>query len=106
MKRTQILIMKRAYLGLSILEISKVVMYESWHDYVKSKYREKAKLCYIDTGNFIVYKKTEDIYKDIETRFDTSNYKLEKLLPKAKNKKVIESIKDELGGRLMAELIT
>ena len=47
-----------------------------------------------------------DIYKDIETRFDTSNYKLEKLLPKAKTKKVIESIKDELGGRLMAELIT
>ena len=98
--------MKRAYLGLSILEISKVVMYDSRNDYVKSKYREKAKLCYMDTDNFIVYKKREDIYKDIETRFDTSSYKLEKLLPKAKNKKVIESIKDELGGRLMAELIT
>ena len=50
-------------------------MYEFWYDYVKPKYGEKAKLCYMDTGSFKVYIKTKDIYveitKDVETRFDT-----------------------------------
>ena len=69
---------KPVYLGLSILEISKIVMYEFWYYYVKLKYGEKAKLCYIDTDSFIVYIKTKDIQvdiaKDIETRSDTLNY--------------------------------
>ena len=56
---------KRVYLGLSILELSKILMYEFWYDYVKPKYGEKAKLCYMDTENFIVYLKTDSIYKDI-----------------------------------------
>ena len=60
-------------------------MYEFWYDYVKPKYREKAILCYMDTSKFIVYIKTEDIYsvvaKDVETRFDTSNYELDRPLP-------------------------
>ena len=67
------------YLVLSILELSKIITYEFWLDYVKPKYREKAKLCYMDIESFIVYIKTDDIYRDItedvETRFfDTSNY--------------------------------
>ena len=77
MKKAQILMNKPVYLGLSVLELSKILMYEFWYDYVKPKY-EKAKLCYMDTDNFIVYIKTDNIYKDIvedgETRFDTSNY--------------------------------
>ena len=85
---------KPVYLGLSILESSKILMYEFWYDYVKPKYDEKAKLCYIDTDSFIVYTKTDDIYidiaKDVETRFDTLNYELkcnsiDRPLPKEKN---------------------
>ena len=57
----------------------------------------------MDTGSFIVYIKTDGTYKhiaeDVETRFDTSNYKLDKPLSKGKNKKVIGLIKDELGGK-------
>ena len=60
------------HLGLSILELSKMLMYEFWYDYVKPKYGEKAILCYVDTDNFI---KIDNIYKDIakvvKTRFDT-----------------------------------
>ena len=86
MRKTQILMNKPVYLGLSILDLSKTVMYEFWYDYVKPKYRENAKLCYIDTGSFIVHVKTEDIYKDIaedvETRFHTSNLELGRALPK------------------------
>ena len=62
-------------------------------DYVKLKYREKAKLRYMDTDSFMIYVKTEDIYsdilKDLETRFDTLNYELDRALPKRKNNKVI-----------------
>ena len=62
-------------------------MYEFWYDYVKPKYSEKVKLCYMmDADSFIVYIKTDDIFKDIaedvETRFDTSNYELDRPLPK------------------------
>ena len=91
MKRTQILMYKAVYLDLSVLEISKIVMYEFCSDYVKLEYGQKAKLCYMDTNSFIVYIKTEDIYsdiaKDIETRFYTSNNELDRPLPKGKNKK-------------------
>ena len=54
MKRTQIPMGKSVYLGQSLLEISKIVMHEFWYDYVKPKYGEKAKLCYMDTDSFIV----------------------------------------------------
>ena len=80
-------------LGLSILDLSKTVIYEFWFDYVKPKYGENAKICYMNTESFIVHVKTDDIYKDIvediETRFDTSDFELDRPLPKGKNKKVI-----------------
>ena len=79
---------KPVYLGLSILEISKIVIYEFSYNYVKRKYGEKAKLCYMNTGSCIVTKKTEDIYsdiaKDVETRFETSHSKFDGPLPKGK----------------------
>ena len=109
MKKVEILMNKPVYLGLSILELSKILMYEFWYDYVKPKYGEKVKLCYMDTDSFIVYIKTDDIYKDIaedvETRFDTSNYELDRPLPKGKNKKVIGLMKDELGGKIMTKFV-
>ena len=62
-------------LGLLIQELNKILMHEFWYDYVKPKYDEKEKLCDMDKDSFIVYIKTDDIYKDIaediETRFDT-----------------------------------
>ena len=56
---------KPVYLGLSKLDLSKTVMYEFQYDYVKPKYSEKAKICYVDTDSFIVHVKTQDVYKDI-----------------------------------------
>ena len=60
MKRAQIFMSKPVYLDLSILEISKIAMCEFWYDYVKPKYNEKAKLCYMDQDSLIVHIKTED----------------------------------------------
>ena len=79
MRKTQILMNKLVYLRLSILDLSKIVMFEFLYDFVKPKYRENAKLCYMEIDSFIVHVKADDIYKDIaedvETRFDTSNFK-------------------------------
>ena len=73
---------KPAHLGLSILELSKILRFEFWYDYVKSKYGEKLKLCYMDTDSFIVYIKADDINKDtagdVKTRFCASNYELDR----------------------------
>ena len=90
---------KPVYLGLSILDLSKILMYDFWNDYLKPKYDEKAKFCYMDTDIFIVQIRTDDIYKDtakdVENRFDSSNYGLDRPLPKGKKEKVIGLMEDE-----------
>ena len=109
MKKAKVKMNKPVYLGLSILEISKTLMYEFWYDYIKPKYSDNVKLCYIDTDSFIMYIRTEDLYKDIaddvEKRFDTSNYEVNRPLPTGKNKKVIGLMKDEIGGKIMTEFV-
>ena len=106
MRKTQILMNKPVY--LSILDLNKTVMYEFRYDYVKSIYGENAKLCYMNTDNFIVHVKIDDIYKDIaedvETRFDISNFEIDRPFSKGKNKNIIGLMKDELGGKIMKEL--
>ena len=78
MKKVKVKMNKPIYLGLSILEISKIIMYEFWYDYMKKKYGDMVKLCYMDTDSLIMNIKTKDFYKDIgqdvEERLDTSNY--------------------------------
>ena len=98
MIETQMLMNKPVYLGLSILDLGKTVMYEFLYDYVKLKYGENGKLCYMDTDSFSVHIKVDDIYidiaEDVETRFDSSNFELDRRLPKRKNKKIIGLMKD------------
>ena len=109
MKKVKVKMNKPIYLGLSILEISKIIMYEFWYDYAKKKYGDMVKLCYMDTDSLIMNIKTKDFYKDIaqdvEERFDTSNFYVDRLLPKGKNKKVIGLMKDELGGGIITEFV-
>ena len=97
---------KPVYLELSILQICKILMYELWYDYIKPG---NAKLCYMDTVSFITNVETEDVYKDIsddvEKKFDTSYYEVNRPLLKRKNKKVIGLMKDKLGGKIMTEFV-
>ena len=65
MKKTEVKMNKPLYLGQAILDISKTLMYEFWYEYIKPKYGDKARLCYMDTDSFIMHIKTEDFYKDI-----------------------------------------
>ena len=100
MNKTRVKMNKPIYLGLSILDISKILMYEFWYEYMKPKYGNDVKLCYMDTDSFVMNIKAKDFYQDIandvEKRFDTSNYEVDRLLPIGKDKKVIGLMKDEL----------
>ena len=96
---------------MSILHITKTLMYEFWYYYIKSKYKDWAKLCYIDNDSFIINIKIEDFYEDIaddfEKWFETSNYEEDdkRPLPIGKNKKVIGLFKDQLGGKIIKEFV-
>ena len=78
MRKVEVKMNKPIYLGQAILDISKTIMYEFWYDYIKPKYKDNAKLSYMDTDSFITYIKTEDFYADIANDvkrwFDTSGY--------------------------------
>ena len=110
MNKTKVKMNKPIYLGLSILDISKILMYEFWYDYMKPKYNDNVKLCYMGTNTFVMNIKTIDSYKDIandvECKFDTSNYEVDRPLPTGKNKKIIGLMKDELGGKIITEFAT
>ena len=109
MKKTKVKMNKPVYLGMSILDISKTLMYEFWYEYIKPKYKEKAKLCYMDTDSFIINIFTADFFEDInnniERWFDTSNYDKNDKRPLqiGINKKVTGMFKDELGGKIIKE---
>ena len=111
MKKTRVKMTAPLYLGMSVLDISKTLMYDFWYDYINPKYGYRAKLCHTDTDSFIIFIKTEiffeDIYNYVERWFDTSNYDKndKRLLPIGKNKKVPGLFKDELGGKIMTEVV-
>ena len=107
MKKTKVKMNKPIYLGLSILEISKILMYEFWYDYMKPKHNDNDRLCYMDMDSFIMNSNDfyKDISEDVDNRFDTSNYEVKRPLPIGKNKKVIGLMKDELGGEIITEFI-
>ena len=98
MKKIEIIINEPVYLWL----LKYLCMY------VKPKYGEKAKMCYMDKDRIIVYKKNrwylQSIGKHVQIKFDTSNYELDWPLPKGKNKKVIGLMKAELGGWIMTKI--
>ena len=97
---------------MSILDITKTLMYKFWYDYVKPKYKDKAKLCYMVTDSFVINILTEDFFEDIKNNvekwFDTSNYDEndKRPLPMGVNKKVIRMFIDELGEKIMKEFCT
>ena len=112
MKKTRLQMTKPLYLGMSILDISKILMYEFWYDYIKPKYGDRAKLCYTDTDSFVINIITEDFFEDIsndvERWFDTSNHDENDKRPPPKgmnHKRVPGLFKDELGGKIIEEVV-
>ena len=63
MKKTSVKMNKSLFLGASTIDFIKTLVYEFWYDYLKPKYGDRVKLCYTDTDSFIIYLKTEDVFK-------------------------------------------
>ena len=108
MGKIKVVMKKPVYLWQAILDLSKIIMYESHYDYMKPKFKDP-QLCYMDTDSLIYNIKTEDFYTDIAddilARFDTSGYCPNQPLPRGLNKKIIGLMKDELGGAIMTEFV-
>ena len=109
MKKTKVKMNKPIYLGLSILEISKTLMYEFWYDYMKPKYANNVKLCYMDTDSFIMNIK-QMIFMKIFLMMLKIGLILQimsiGLCQQEKIKQVIGLMKDELGGKIITEFVT
>ena len=94
MAKTKVKMNQPVYLGMTVLDISKMLMYKFWYDYIKLKYEDRAKLYYTDTDSFIIHIITEDFFEDIsgdvKKWFDISNYdgNYKRPLPIGMNKKV------------------
>ena len=105
MGKVKVVMNKPVYLGQVILDLSKLVMYEFHHDYIRRKYdSQNLKLCYMDTGS-LVYQIHADIASEVPARFDTSAHRSDRPLPTGLNKKVIGLMKDEMGGDIIEEFV-
>ncbi|KAL4101236.1 hypothetical protein QTP88_021256 [Uroleucon formosanum] len=109
MKRTQISFKQPIYIGMCVLDLSKMLMYDFYYNIIKKKYGNRVRLLYTDTDSLILEIKTNDFYQDIKINldhFDTSDYPKDNIygLPLV-NKKVLGKFKDELNGKIMTEFI-
>ena len=106
--KTQIKLNKPVYVGFSILDLSKTLMYEFHYRHIKELYGERARLCFTDTDSLLYAIKTEDIYEDMLShadRYDTSDYPPEHPLHSNTNKKVLGKMKDETAGKPISEFV-
>ena len=96
MRKTEVEMLKPIYVGQAILDISKTIMYEFWYDYLKPKYGDKIKLCYMDTDRYMDDDFYKDISKDVKRWLDTSRHdkNLDRPLEIDVNKNVLSKFKD------------
>ena len=107
MRKTKLVLNKPVYTGMTILENSKILMYDFFHNRLKAKYGQKCELIYTDTDSLILNTQTEDVYKDMKEDswlYDTSNYPKDHLLYDDRNKKVLGKMKDECWGDVIEEV--
>ena len=111
MEKTTIKLNKPMYLGMSILDLNKTLMYKFHYDYIKPKYGKKAKLLFTDTDSLCYEIETDDYYVDISGDvnewYDTSNYDEDHPsgIYTKKNKKALGFLKDECGGKDIIEFV-
>ena len=99
---------KPIYVGMSILDLSKLHMYSFYYDVLKQRYKENINLIYTDTDSFVIHTKTEDIYddfKELSKHMDFSGYDKNHNCYDPTNKKVLGKFKDECDGKIMTHFI-
>ena len=108
MRKSRLLLNKPVYTGMTILDNSKILMYDFFYNHLKKQYGQRCELLYTDTDSLLLEIKTDDVYKDIksnENQYDTSDYPKEHPLHSNANKKVLGKTKDECAGTPIAECV-
>ena len=108
MHKRRLVLNKPVYTGMTILENSKILMYEFFYDFLKTKYGPWCDLIYTDTDSLLLHIQTDDVYEDMKEHkrlYDTSNYPKDHSLYDATNKKALGKMKDECGGEPIEEVV-
>ena len=108
MRKSKLVLNKPVYTGMTILENSKILMYEFFYNHLKARYGQKYKLIYTDTDSLILDIRTDYLCKDMQEYswlYDTSNYPKGHLLYNDRNKKALGKMKDECGGEVINEVV-
>ena len=108
MKKQRLKLDKPSYVGMCILDLSKVLMYDFHYNYIKKKYGGKAKLLFTDTDSLCYIITTDDVYEDLyhnRELFDNSDYGKSSKFFFDENKKVIGKFKDEAAGQPIIEFV-
>ena len=108
MKKSFLKLDKPSYVGMCILDLSKVLMYDFHYNFIKAKYGDKAKLLFTDTDSLCYHILTDDVYEDLynhKDMFDNSDYSKSSKFYFDENKKVIGKFKDEAAGNPITSFI-
>jgi hypothetical protein len=106
--KSRLVLNRPVYVGMSILDLSKNLMYDFYYNQLRKQYGDRCKLLYTDTDSLLLEIETEDVYRDIAQHadlYDTSDYPQEHPLHSTANKKVLGKMKDECAGRPIAEYV-
>ncbi|KAL9962348.1 hypothetical protein ACROYT_G031442 [Oculina patagonica] len=108
MRKSKLFLNKPVYTGMTILDVSKLCMYDFFYNHLKKEYGERCELLYTDTDSLLLVIETEDVYADMAKNigeYDTSDYPEEHSLYSKENKKVLGKMKDECAGKLISECV-
>ena len=106
--KSRLVLNRPVYVGMSILDLSKTLMYEFYYNQLKTQYGDQCQLLYTDTDSLLLEIETEDVYRDMVVHaglYDTSDYPREHPLHSVENKKVVGKMTDECAARPIAEYI-
>ena len=106
--KSRLVLNRPVYVGMSILDLSKTLMYDFYYGQLKNQYGDRCQLLYTDTDSLLLEIQTEDVYRDMGQHaglYDTSDYPREHPLHSVENKKVVGKMTDECAGRPIAEYI-
>ncbi|KAL9982399.1 hypothetical protein ACROYT_G004435 [Oculina patagonica] len=108
MRKSRLFLNKPVYTGMTILDVSKLCMYDFFYNHLKKEYGERCELLYTDTDSLLLEIETEDVYADMAKnidKYDTSDYPKEHSLHSNENKKVLGKMKDECAGKQISECV-
>ena len=108
MHKSRLVLNRPVYVGMSVLDLSKSLMYDFYYNQMKAQYGDRVELLYTDTDSLLLEIQTEDVYSDMsehQSLYDTSDYPEDHPLHSKVNKKVLGKMKDECAGRAIEEYV-